>query len=169
MASSAPKENIGQPKGVETAPSVVSQPVKIESHLGNQLGSFLEDINRISESSKGAAGEQWSGGGTSGAVATTGGQAQPAVSARDQAIAAIPAATAMQKDLEKHIRMEVKNLRKQAQAIARMNQPGSAFHLNQLYTRMRHLNALLAEILEASYDVLKRLFIRVFVDKQPII
>jgi hypothetical protein len=169
MASASPEKNIGQFKSPESAPSVVSQPVKIESHLTGQLGSFLEDINRISESAGSRPGEQWSdGSGSSTAVATTGGSAA-AVSTRDQAIANIPAPTLMQKQLEKHIRMEVKQLRKQAQAIARMNKPGAAFHLNQLYTRIRHLNALLAEIFEASYEVLKRLFVRVFIDKQSII
>lgn len=168
MSAFSPEKNIGQPKGPESVPGVVSQPVKIESHLNSQLGSFLEDINRISESSAGGPGEQWSDG--SGSQGTTGSQAQTvAVSARDQAIANLPIPVVMQKDLEKHIRDEVKKLRKQAQGIARMNKPGAAYHLNILYTRIRHLNALLSEIVEASYDVLKRLFIRVFIDRQPIL
>ena len=75
----------------------------------------------------------------------------------------------MQKQLEQHIRSEVKKLRKQARTIARIGKPGAAYHLNNLYARIHHLNALLAAILEASYDVLKRLFIRVFIDRQPIL
>jgi len=170
MAPLSPEKNIGQIKGPETAPAVVSQPVKIESHMSNQLGSFLEDINRISESSGEGPGEQWSSGtGTGGAVATTGTQTTPAVSARDQAIANLPPAAIMQKDLEKHIREEVKKLRKQAFNISRMSKPGAAFHVNQLYTRIRHLNALLGEIFGASYDALKRMFIRVFIDRQTIL
>lgn len=168
MSSLSPEKNIGQMKGPESAPGVVSQPVKIESHLGNQLGSFLEDINRISESSPGGPGEQWSG--SDGSQMTSGTQGTtPVVSARDQAIANLPVPAMMQKELEKHIRDEVKKLRKQAQSIARMNKPGAAYHLNVLYTRIRHLNALLTEIIGASYDVLKRLFIRVFIDRQPIL
>lgn len=167
MAASSPENTIGRPKGPESAPSVVSQPVKIESNLGEQLGSFLEDINRISETASSGSGEQWSGaqGGQ-----TSGTQGQSAtVSARDRAIAAIPAPAVMQKELEKHIRQEVKQLRKQAQRIARMNRPGAAKDLNDLYAHMRRLNALLAEIFGASYDALKRLFIRVFIDRQPIL
>jgi hypothetical protein len=162
------EKNINAPRGgQESAPSVVSQPAKIEMQA--QLGAFLEEVNRISETSASGPGEQWSGSGSK-AVAAKGSQASAtAVSARDQAIAAIPVPAVMQKELEKHIRAEVKQLRKQAQMIARMSKPGAAYHLNQLYTRIHHLNALLAEIFEASYDVLKRFFIRVFIDKQPIL
>lgn len=169
MAPLSPEKNIGQIKGPETVPTVVSQPVKIESHLSGQLGSFLEDINRISESSGSGPGEQWSDGTGGSAVATTGTQTKPVVSARDQAIANLPPAAIMQKDLEKHIREEVKILRKQAMKIASMSKPGSAFRANQLYTRIRHLNALLGEIFGASYDALKRMFIRVFIDRQTIL
>lgn len=100
-------------------------------------------------------------------VQTSGTQtSQP--SARDQAIAQIPVVAIMQKQLEAHIRNEVKDLRKQARQIIRSRKPGSAHALAQLYAKMRHLNALLADLLEASYDVLKRLFVKVFVDKQSI-
>ena len=40
---------------------------------------------------------------------------------------------------------------------------------NKFNKRIRRLNSLIAEILEASYEVLKRLFIRVFIDKQSVI
>lgn len=164
-----PEKNIGQPKGPDSAPGVVSQPMKIENHLNSQLGVLLQEVNRISETASGTAGEQWSGQ-SGGAVATTGGQqGAQGMSARDLAIAAIPTPIVMQKELEKHIRDEVKKLRKQALAISQMSKPGGAYHLNILYTRIRHLNALLAEILGASVDVLKRFFIRVFIDKQPIL
>lgn len=74
----------------------------------------------------------------------------------------------MQKQLAEHIRVEVKKLRKQALQISRMSRPGAAYKLNELYARIRHLNAILAELFEASMDVLKRLFVRVFIDKQTI-
>jgi hypothetical protein len=167
MSQSSPDKNIGQMRAPESAPAVVSQPVKIESHMGAELGSFLENINRISESSGSGPGEQWSGSG-SGPVTTTS-SSTPVVSARDLAIANVPAPAVMQKELEKHIRAEVKNLRKQALAIAKMNKPGAAYRLNILYTRIRHLNALLAEIFSSSVDAVKRLFVRVFIDRQPIL
>lgn len=168
MSASSPEKNIGMPKGPENAPQTVSQPVRIESHMQSQLGSFLEDINRISESTGSGPGEQWSGGGSgTGMTQTQGGAA--VVSARDLAIANLPAPAVMQKQLEKHIQDEVKKLRKETKRIARMGKPGAAYHLNQLYARIHTLNSLLSQIFEASYDVLKRMFVRVFIDRQPIL
>jgi hypothetical protein len=107
----------------------------------------------------------WSG--ASGTAMATQG-AQQGTSARDQAIANLPAPAQMQKQLEAHIRAEVKELRKQTRLIVRSRKPGSAYALAQMYAKIRHLNALLADLLEASYDVLKRLFVKVFVDRQAI-
>lgn len=162
-----PETTSGLNKSPESGGDRVVQPVKIESHLHGQLGTLLEEVNRISENAGEGPGEQWSDT-TSGSVAT-GSQAKPVVSTRQQAIASIPAPAVMQKELEKHIRTEVKTLRKQAQQISRMSRPGAAYRLNQIYTRIRHLNSLLAEILHASGDVLKRLFIKVFIDRQAIL
>lgn len=150
----------------EAAPSaVVSQPMKVD--LNGQLGSFLEEIGRISESSpSGPSNDGPMGSG--GAVQTAGGST-PVVSARDEAIANIPAPRIMQKQLEAHIKAEVKKLRKQAKTIARINQPGGAYRLNLLYMRIHHLNALLSELLSSSVEVLKRLFIKVFIDKQTVL
>lgn len=151
----------------EAAPSaVVSQPLKID--LGGQLGGFLEDINKISEAASSGAGEQGTAGSGGAMVQTSGGTAT-GMSARDQAIANLPAAKIMQKQLEAHIRAEVKNLRKQAKAIARISKPGGAYRLNLLYLRIHHLNALLHELLSSSVEVLKRLFIKVFIDKQTVL
>lgn len=169
MAAASPEQPNGQINTPQPAPGKVLQPEKmaIESLLGGQLDDFLKNINRMSETAPGGPGEQ---GGGSGMQATGGTQGStPVASARDQAIAALPVPVVMQKELEKHIRTEVKKLRKQAQRIARMNKPGAAHALNELYKSIRLLNALLAKILEASYDVLKRLFIRVFIDRQPIL
>lgn len=91
------------------------------------------------------------------------------MSARDQAIAAIPQPAVIQRELATHIRMEVKQLRKQALTVARMSKPGAAYKLNQLYARIHRLNGLLGDLFEASYEALKRMFIRVFIDKQPIL
>lgn len=146
--------------------AVVSQPTKID--LGGQLGSFLENINRMSETAPTGPGEQGTSGAGGGVVQTTGGTT-PVVSARDQAIANLPVAQVMQKQLEAHIKMEIKKLRKQAKTIARINQPGGAYRLNMLYLRIHHLNALLAEMFSSSVEVLKRLFIKVFIDKQTVL
>lgn len=163
---STPEKNIGAPKLPESAPSRVVQPVKLD--LSVQLGSILEQVNLISENAADNPAEQWSGSpGTTTSARTT--SATTAVSARQQAIANIPAPAVMQKELEKHIRSEVKHLRKQAQNIARISHPGAAYRLNEIYAKIRKLNALLSELLEASYEVVKRFFIRVFVDRQPIL
>ncbi len=151
----------------EAAPSaVVSQPMKID--LNGQLGNFLEEIGRISESSPAGPSNDGPMGSGGGAMQATGGST-PVVSARDEAIAKIPAPHVMQKQLEAHIKAEVKKLRKQAKMIARINQPGGAYRLNVLYLRIHHLNALLAELLSSSVEVLKRLFIKVFIDKQTVL
>jgi len=96
-------------------------------------------------------------------------QNPPPPSARDLAIADLPPLQNMQKQLEQHIRTEVRKLRKEAHHITRMNKPGSAYHLNKLYSRIRQLNALLSRLLESSIDILKRFFVRVFIDNQPIL
>ncbi len=75
----------------------------------------------------------------------------------------------MRDRLSQHIRQETRKLERLAKAAARSVQPGAAYTLNELYAKIRRLQALIAEILQASIDVLKRLFIRVFIDQQPIL
>ncbi|MBI5794473.1 hypothetical protein HZA87_05360 [Candidatus Uhrbacteria bacterium] len=103
-----------------------------------------------------------------GAIVATGGTTA-AVSARDRAIANLPSPKVMQKQLEMHIREEVKKLRKQAHHIAKLREPGSAYHLSKLYARMRQFNTLLSGLFDAGADVIRRFFIRVFIDRQPIL
>lgn len=169
MAQASPEKGADMQRSPEAAHESVSQPTKVVA-LQTQvegLGEFVDQINKISEKSSSSAGEQWSGGtGTQAAVATAG-QAK-AMSARDMAIANLPSPQAMQKELEKHIKEEVKNLRKQAKNVTRIGQPGGAHRLTLLYRQIRHLNSLLSAIWDTSMDVVKRLFIRVFVDKQSI-
>lgn len=152
---------------VEAAPAaVVSQPTKID--VGGQLGSFIENINRMSETAPTGPGEQGTSGAGGGTIQTSS-SGTPVVSARDQAIANLPAPRVMQKQLEAHIKKEIKELRKQAKRVARINQPGGAYRLNIMYSRIHHLNALLAELFNSSVDVLKRLFVKVFIDKQTVL
>ena len=149
--------------GIESAPAaLVVQPSKVE------YTAFLDGISKMTENVSDNPSGDWSSS-AGGVVATTSGtQGSATVSARDHAIANLPIPVVMQKDLEKHIREEVKKLRKQAISIATTSKPGGAYKLNQLYARIRHLNALLASLFETSIDVIKRLYIRVFVDKQSI-
>lgn len=164
-------------KSPEKAPSLnapeagkVLQPMSIGKVPG--LDDFLNamsslEMGNISEGTgedKSAAGDAAGGGG---AVIT--GDSSGAVSARDLAIANLPSPKIMQKQLETHIREEVKKLRKQAHHIAKVREPGTAYHLSKLYARMRQFNALLSGMFDAGADVIKRFFIRVFIDRQPIL
>ncbi len=160
MQPSSPEKGHLTPTSPERGQSVL-QPSKAEG-----LAMLVAEINELpSETS----GEDRSGDWSGKSMTTGGGQAAAAqTSARDQAIANLPAPAAMQKQLEAHIRAEIKDLRGQAKIITRSRKPGSAYALAQLYAKIRHLNALLADLFEASYDVLKRLFVKVFVDRQAI-
>lgn len=151
------------PSAPAAAPSRVVQPVKIE------LANFLNDLNAISETQAARPGEDLPAGG--GAVAATGGQqaGQQGQSWRDQAIANIPTERVMQREIASHIQAEVKHLRAEAKTIARLSKPGAAYQLNILYAKIHRLNALLAEIYQAGKDAIKRLYVRIFVDKQPIL
>ncbi len=151
--------------GVEMSKLVVSQPKKLE-HLLEDLKTIEVFTSRVSE----RTGEDRSQDpGTAGAAAGTR-KDNTAVSPRDQAIAAIPTAQqVLQKQLAKHIEQEVGTLRKLARKTAHSGRPGDAFRLNEIYARIRRLNALLAEIFSAALDVLRRLYIRVFIDRQPIL
>jgi hypothetical protein len=156
-------------KGLSTPPSqpersaATLQPGKVDA-----MKALLLEVNDIvGEANPSKPGEQWSGGCQ---VATTGGaQAAQTVSWRDQAIAAIPAPQIMQKQLEGHIEEEINVLRKQASQITDLRKPGAAHRFNELQSKIHRLNALLSGLLEASYEVLKRIFIRVFIDKQTIL
>lgn len=163
MINHSPEKAPGPQQSIESAPaSVVVQPTKVE------FGSFLDSISKMSDATGEDKSGDWSGSGGGTAVATSGGAQTKGQSARDRAIANLPIPVVMQKELQKHIRTEVTKLRAQAKSIAAMSQPGSAYKLNKLYAQIRHLNALLASLFEASVDVVKRLFIRVFIDKQTI-
>ncbi|HVW66865.1 MAG TPA: hypothetical protein VHA78_04010 [Candidatus Peribacteraceae bacterium] len=164
MANTTPEKGLSTAPSVtpDSAPAVVVQPSRVE------FASLLDGIGKMSEQTGEDRSGDWSGSG--GAVATTGGRqsTQATMTARDLAIANLPEPAVMQKELEKHIQEEVKNLRRQAKTIARIGRPGAAYRLNQLYARIHRLNAMLASIFDASVDVVKRLFIRVFIDKQTI-
>ena len=158
--------NASPDTGLSSAPArregislVVTQPEKM-------IG-ILEHVNRITE--KSASGPAHDGPAGGGAAATQGGAQTQGPSPRDQAIANIPLPAVVQAQLAEHIQQEVRMLRREAGKITRMSSPGAAYQLTLIYARIRRLNALLAELIDASLDVLKRLFIRVFIDRQPII
>lgn len=156
----------GGQAGKEQLPTV-TQPKHFEAF--QSLSAIVEEIDRISESSTDGPGEQWAGA-QKGTKAITGSTTSAVAlpSPREQAIASLPIPVMMQRELEKHIRTEVQHLRSEARRIVKIGRPGAAHQLTLIYAKIRRLNALWHEILEASYEVLKRLFIRVFVDRQSI-
>lgn len=130
----------------------------------------METISLIDKVSE-RMGEDRSGDLGAGGVARTGsgtGDDTSTASARQQAINNLPEPKIMQKSLEKHIHKEVHQLNKQVKKLTKAAKPGNAYKINQMYARIRRLNGILSELMEASYDVLKRLYIRIFIDKQKI-
>ena len=88
---------------------------------------------------------------------------------RDQAIANLPPAPKMQADLQTHITKEMKTVRKTIKKSSKnIGKPGAACKLNELYARIRRLENILRELLEASIEVIERLYIRIFIDKQAV-
>lgn len=141
---------------------VVRQPDKLEGLLDTI--SLLESVSeRVGEDRSGDMGSA----GTGGAQQDDSSTAQ---SDRAKAIANLAPEPELRKQLVEHIEKEVKVLRKEVRKKARrMSKPGSAYQLNEMYAQIRRLNTLLSHLLEASFDVVKRLFIRVFIDKQSIL
>ncbi len=164
MAALSPETGLNLTEAVQAKPEVVLQPVRLQNFLAG-----LEDIITPSENVQVRAGENLpvTGGASGGQAGATAGQA--GMSPRDQAIAAIPVQAVMQKEIATHITEEVKKLRKEAKMVARVTRKGGAYQLNTLYARIHRLNALLSELFEAGLDVVKRLYIRIFIDKQPIL
>ena len=140
---------------------IVTQPPKMK-----ELGQVLDAIDNLAQ----RVGERTSED-VSGDLGSSGGSAagQKRASPRDAAIALMPTAPAvLQAELAKHIEQEIKQLERKVSRSGAMSRAGGAYELNELYARIRKLRSLLREILEASVDLLKRLFIKVFIDKQPI-
>lgn len=165
-AISSSTDRFSQTKSIENARLIVRQPGKLQE-LTNLLETF-ENLNaRVSE----RTGEDKPGDlGGAGAGSATGGQkGTQVVSARDIAIQNLPSMEIMQKKLGRHIHHEAQKLEKLALTISRSSAPGSAHRMNELYAKIRRLHALIYDILESSIEVLKRLFIRVFIDQQPIL
>lgn len=162
-SSSTPEVGLTTLRSVETSRLIVSQPAKLKE-LTNMLEMF-ENINaRVGErAGEGNSGDLGGGGG--GQQGAAGQQA----STRDQAIKKIPKPEAMRSRLENHVRSEMRSLEKLAHATADERKPGSACKLNEIYARIRRLNSLLTEILNASAEILQRLFVRVFIDRQSVI
>lgn len=157
--SSPEKTNIAAPTQEQRA-LIVTQPEK----LGNLLDA-IETLAGPQETSSEKTGEN---SGSTVSPSTARASAPSTVSPRDHALANLPPQEKLQKDLRTHIHAEVRKLRREASRLT-ASRPGTAHRINQIYANIRRLNKLLGELLHASYETLKHFFIRVFVDKQPIL
>jgi hypothetical protein len=151
-------------KGPETgATLIVSQPPKVEMLL-----EALAAIDKISERiGEDRSGDMGGGGGTGGKKSD---DTSTATTIRNQKIANLPQPEEMRTVLRKHIDKEVAELQREVHKSARrLSRPGAAYKLNALYSRIRRLNSLVAELFDAAYDTLKRLFIKVVIDEQKVL
>ena len=159
-----------KPSSPEKAGSLVPSPES--SHLivvqPEKLGNLLEAIESLTAPSEAASGRQGENGGAGTHPPQAGESGPQTISPRDQAIANLPSQEKMQTELRKHIYGEVRTLRRKA-AYLTTSRPGAAYRLNQIYANIRKLNRLLLELLQASYETLKHFFVRVFIDRQPIL
>ena len=160
----SPEKNSGVSESVNRQQLVVAQPDRYQSLL-DTIALIDKVTETMGEDRSGDMGASGSGGAM---TAAQGGSA--ALSARAQALANLPDSPEMRRQLKTYIQTEVKKLRKEARhSILRAAKPGSAHKINALYAKIRKLRSLLSELMEASYEVLKRVFVRVFVDKQSVI
>lgn len=161
-ASPSPEKGNQHKESAEAKHLVVTQPEKFQGLLDTI--SLMDKVSeRIGEDNSGDMGG--TGGGSQGGR----GDDDDAKSVRAEAIANMPDTPEIRQQLSAYIQKEIKSLRKQVRKQAfRASKPGSAHKLNELYAKIRRLNNLLSELMEASVDVIKRIFIRVFIDKQSI-
>jgi len=152
-----------QHESINATQLVVHQPPKLQSLL-----TLLSDLERISEVLREeSARDLGSSGGTGSSI--KGSAAGAGVSLRDQAIRSLPSTEAMRHKLTKHLQHEVRELEKRASRLARSGKKGSAFLLNELYAKIRRIQSLIAELVEAAADVVRRLYIRLFIDHQQLV
>ncbi len=161
MINHAPERAVSTEANATKGTLIVTQP----KHLENILAAIADVENAPTESQGDARSGDWSGQQTSQAQ----GDGQDGPTPRDEAIAALPEPVVMQQNLQRHIEQEVKTLRHEAARLTRATDAGAAFELTKLYAKIRRMNRLFSELVDASVDVVKRLFIRVFVDRQAIL
>lgn len=140
--------------------NIVYQPPKL-----NEIVEIINVMGNVSTKVREDNAGDWTG-----ATALASGTAgQSGTSARDLAIAKAPTVPIMQKELIRHLEKEMKTIRRQTRTISRSNARGSAYLLSELYKKLRRLSELISQIAYASADVIKRFYISVFIDHQPMV
>lgn len=160
LSAELPKADIT--KLTEVAPSIVFQPQKLKEivEVVDLMGTVAARIREDNSS------DIPQGGGSTGSQKTsqkTGG------SARDEAIAKAPPIAIMQKKLVEHLEREITTIEKQAKALRGSNSRGSGHMLSELYRKIRRLRSLIGDLLHASAAMVKRFYISVFIDHQPLV
>jgi hypothetical protein len=162
----APKLSVEAPKTnvtavAEKAPNVVFLPQKLKEvvEIIDLMGTIASRVREDGASDPAAAGS--SGGGKA--------QGATGTSTRDEAIANAPPVPVMQKKLIHHLEQEVRVIQRTARSLARSNKPGTAYLLTELYKKMRRLTTLVSTIIHASAEVIKRLYISAFIDRQALV
>jgi len=158
VSAETPKADII--KVTEVAPAVVFQPQKLKEivEVVDLMGTVAARIREDTPSDTPGA----SGSGS-------GAQQKSGTSARDEAIAKAPPVAIMQKKLVEHLEREVKTIEKQANALKMSNARGSGFLLSELYRKIRRLRSVIGDILHASAEMVKRFYVSVFIDHQPLV
>ncbi len=143
----------------DNAPAFVFQPQKL-----TEIVEMIDLMGAISERVR----EDKSGdmGGASGSTGKTGAKTQ---SPRDIALANLPAPEAMQNKLVRHIKSEIRSLSRKAKSLASSSAKGAAYSLSEMYKKIRRLHAIMDEILQSSAEIIRRFYVAVFIDNQPIV
>ncbi len=153
-------------KSAEVAPEalVVFQPQKLGEvvDLINLMGSISERMGEDRSSDVGGSG------GSAAAATGQSGQGSAAATAREVALANLPVPSVMQKKLVIHVKKQIRNAEREARILAKSNKRGSAHALSEAYKKIRRLSHLVQEVLAASADVIRRFFIAIFIDNQPV-
>ena len=128
-----PEKGTGAPESAEKAALVVTQPDKYQGLL-----ETIALLDRVTEAMGEDRSGDWSGSGSQ-----TGGKGDDDAtqSARAKAIAHLPEPKKMQRQLQHHIKKEIKRLRRDVRrATVRAGKPGSAHTVNELSAKIRRLN-----------------------------
>lgn len=139
----------------------VRQPEKIRSLL-----FVLSDLEKISEAVSEDRSQDLGG---VGAGAVTGGDDSVTSSVRQKAIQSLPSTSVMRGRLTKHLQQNVRQLERRAKRLARSSKKGSAYLLNEIYARIRKLQTLIAELVDAAADTVRRFYIRLFIDQRQLV
>ena len=150
-------------KALERANNVVFQPQKLKEVV--EIVDLMGKISsRVREDNSG----DLPVGAGAGATTQTG-QAAAGQSTRDQAIAKAPPIPIMQRKIVRHLEREVRTLQHQAMVLSRSKKRGSAYLLAELYKRIRRLSLVISDMMHASAAMIRRFYISVFIDHQPLI